>query len=347
MQERVRPDPLRKVTVQGRVAMAREDIPPEGVLVKCDCGGGLVPLGYTDMRGNFSFRLDTPRSTVLTRAVAGTRRGFIGSNWRSQAASSGLGCELYFDAPGFGTERVRVTGPFYSGANDMGVISLRSLGGVTGNVVSATTWMAPKEAREAYKKGINALRRKNPKIEQSILKLDEAVKLHPEFAAAWAALGEAHMLLLEDYESARLAYESALAADPQFLQPYEPLMELAMKRSDWATLAGLGDAYLKLSPNATRALYLTALASMRLRKYDRAEELVLLMKDRGEINRWPNSYIILAAVHEQRAEFKEAAELYREYLRLQSHTDTAEHVSWRLYEWEKLLVIEPQESSDT
>lgn len=343
----VRPEPWRKVTVQGRVAMAVADIPPEGVLVKCDCGGGLTPLGYTDMRGNFSFRLNTPRSNVLTRSAVGTSRGFIGTNWRSPSADSGLGCELFFDAPGFGTNRIRVAGPFYSGANDLGVISLRSLNGVTGNVVSATTWMASKEARAAYAKGLKALRRKNPQVEQSILKLQKAVELAPQFAAAWAALGEARMLLLADFEGARLAYKNALDADRQYLQPYEPLMELAERRGDWATLVELGDAYLKLSPNATRALYLTALASLKRRNNDRAEELVLLMRDRGEIERWPRGYLILASIYEQRVEFTKAAEMYREFLRLQSHSVTAQQVSWRLYEWEKLMVIEPRESSDT
>ena len=347
MQGRVRAEPWRKVTVQGRVAMAVEDIPPEGVLIKCDCGGGLTPLGYTDMRGNFSFRLDTPRSTVLTRAAVGTRRGYIGANGRNSTAPTGLGCELYFDAPGFGTNRIRVTGPFFSGSNDLGVVSLRSLSGVTGNVVSATTWTASKEARAAYAKGLKALRRKNPQVEQSILKLERAVDLAPRFAAAWAALGEARMLLLRDYAGARLAYGNALDADPQYLQPYEPLMELAELRQDWASLAELGDAYLKLSPNATRALYLTALASAKLQKNDRAEELVLLMKDRGEIERWPRGYIILASIYEQRAEFPKAAEMYREFLRLQSYSDTAAQVSWRLYEWEKLMVIEPPETSET
>lgn len=343
----VRPEPWRKVAVQGRVAMAAEDIPPGGVLVRCDCGAGLVPLGYTDMRGNFSFRLDTPTSTVLTRAAVGARRGYIGANWRSPNASAGLGCELFFDAPGFGTNRIRVTGPFYSGANDLGVISLRGLNGVTGNVVSATTWTASKEARAAYAKGLKALRRKNPQVEQSILKLQKAVDLAPRFAAAWAALGEARMLLLADYEGARNAYENALDADPRYLQPYEPLMELAQRRGDWAALAELGDAYLRLSPNATRALYLTALASLKLRKNGRAEELVLLMKDRGEIDRWPRGYLILASIYEQRADFTQAAEMYRAFLGLQSHSDTAQQVSWRLYEWEKLMVIEPQESSET
>ena len=281
---------------------------------------------------------------IMSESTHG-RRGFIGINGLRPTSTTLAACDLYFEAPGYFYDRVRLRGPFYSGTNYLGTINLLRLDGVQGNAVSATTWMAPKAARKAYKRGVQALRRQKPQPERSLSNLAKAVEAHPKFAEAWAALGEARLVLLNDRDGARNAFEKALDADPRFLRPYEPLMDLVYYQEDWDALEALGDAYLKLSPNASKALFQSAMAAAKLDKFARAQELIQTMKDRGEIERWPLAYIILAVVYETKAEFEQAATMYREFLRLKPDAEDAPRISRRLYEWQELQVIEAGKST--
>lgn len=334
------------MTIQGRVKMPSraEGVPATGVLVKLDCGNGPVPQGYTDSRGYFHFMIGCTPSMIMSADTHG-RRGFIGIDGLRPTAKTLAACDLYFDAPGYIYNRVRLRGPFFSQTNDLGTINLRRLDGVQGDAVSATTWMAPKAARKAYERGVRALRRKKPQPERSLSNLAKAVETHPKFAEAWAALGEARLVLLNDWDGARNAFEKALDADPRFLRPYEPLMDLVYYQEDWDALEALGDAYLKLSPNASKALFQSAMAAAKLDKFARAQELIQTMKDRGEMERWPLAYIILAVVYETKAEFKQAATMYREFLRLKPDAEDAPRISRRLYEWQELQVIEAGKST--
>lgn len=326
------------VAVYGRVRLASRDLPATGLLVKLDCGTGPIPQGYTDSKGYFSFMVGCTPSMLLSVEAHG-RRGFLEYDGQRPAANPLPACDLIFEAPGYIYDRARLRGPFFSGGNDLGTIELHRLGGVKGDVASATTWMAPKAARKAYKRGVHALRRKKPIVERSLFNLTRAVESYPKFAEAWSALGEAQLVLLGDREGARKAFEKALEADPRFLRPYAPLMDLVYYQEDWEALEALGTAYLKLSPNASKALFQSAMAAAKLDKLARAQELVQVIKDRGEMERWPLAYLVSAFIHERRAEFEQAAAQYREFLRLEPTSAASPKISRRLYEWQELQVI--------
>ena len=87
---------MRNVSVSGRLAMSRGRMPPEGVLVRLDCGRGPLPAGYTDANGYFRLQLGLPSNLIVARATAGTSRGFIRNNWLGTGTTSQLGCEIYF-----------------------------------------------------------------------------------------------------------------------------------------------------------------------------------------------------------------------------------------------------------
>lgn len=341
----------RPVYLYGRVVTSAGKPPPERVVVKMDCGNGSLPQGHTDSRGRFSFQ---PHSApILANLDAGADRfnvkgsanplimpnlsggGWIGTSLRD--------CVLHVDLPGYRSERVLVKERATTGGHAVAPIILHRLDGGTGNTVSLTTASAPKAARNAYERGLRKLRRKNPAFARSAASFETAVEAYPDFAAAWAALGEAR-LGLQDIPGARSAFERSMTADPSYLGPYEPLMDLAFNRKDWPGLGALCDRYLALAPSSPKARFLAAVASMRLGELSRAEDLARSMMERGEAPQWPWVYVLLGMAHEERTRYQEAAELYRRFIDRGREPGTVAKIVRKLDEWEVLGYIDPMDN---
>src|SRR6202008_4575216 len=106
---------------------------------------------------------------------------------------------------------------------DLGTIILSSEGRGGGTEVSLTTKSAPAPAMKAYEKARADWLEGNPGGAQK--NLQKAVQAYPEFAEAWLQLGR----LKEDGDrpGARAAFAKALAADPDFILPYEQLAAMS------------------------------------------------------------------------------------------------------------------------
>ena len=190
------------------------------------------------------------------------------------------------------------------------------------------------------------LRKKKPNYQKAVTQLDKAVKAYPQFAAAWAAMGDAK-LKMDDGEGAREAYYQAVEHDPKYLKPYEPLIEMAVAQSDWEGMEFLGSKYLELNPNAGNVRFLTAVAALNSGHADRAEEMVLAMREGGAAERYPQSFQIMGMILEQRAEFEKAADQYRSFLSVTDGAGSAnvQQVQRKLHEWEMLGVIQKAEGA--
>ena len=184
------------------------------------------------------------------------------------------------DLPGYRSDRLALGSAGSLDRNDVGTIVLHRLEGLEGHTVSATTLAAPREAKRAYGKGIRTLRRMSPNYEKSIAHLEKAVEVYPEFAEAWAALGEAR-LGADDLLGAKDALTRSIEADPKLLRPYQPLMQMAFVHGEWEALASLSGQYLKLSPASGYARYLAATASAQVGRLDQAESLVRPVEGSG------------------------------------------------------------------
>ena len=332
------------IYLYGRVVTNAGEPPPEQVVIKLDCGTRSTPQDYTDKKGRFSFQPNGNQSVIFTDAsVSGGSLG--GRNSGLTTGSSGgrnlSYCHLVAELPGYRSDRLSL-GMVRMGSNDVGLIVLHRLEGLIGDTVSLTTLAAPASAQKAYRKGVKALRKIRPNLRQAARHLERAVEVYPEYATAWAALGEARMGL-EDDVGARAAYIRSTEVDPNFLLPYDPLIDLALAQMDWTEVASLTERYLELSPGSARARFLAALAAANQNDLPRAESLVESMKEFNEKDEWPLSYIIMAAIHESRAEWEQAASEYRAYIDLAQDQDTVETAKRRLHEWEMLEVIEPRE----
>ena len=123
-----------------------------------------------------------------------------------------MSCELRISLPGFRTETVSLAGDRYLDSPDLGTIILHRIANVEGLTVSATAALAPKDAKKAYEKGVEALGKKNSAEAQK--NFEKAVEIYPRYAAAWYELGSLseQKNLIDD---ARKSYQQAVAADAE------------------------------------------------------------------------------------------------------------------------------------
>ena len=333
------------VYLHGRVVTNAGEPPPERVVVKLNCGTSSRPQDYTDRKGHFSFQPYSNQSLMFADASVNRTSPVGGRSGLTVGSTGGANlsqCHLEAELPGYRSDRLSL-GMLRMGSNDVGLIVLHRLEGLIGATVSVTTLAAPASAQKAYRKGVKALRKMRPNREEAIRHLERAVEVYPEYATAWAALGEARRGL-EHEDSARTAYTRAMEADPKFLLPYGPLMDLALNRMDWTELESLTERYLKLSPRSAKTRFLSALAAVNQYDLARAESHVQSLKELNEKDSWPLSYVIMAAVYEGRAEWERAAHEYRAYIDLAPDLKTVEMAKRRLHEWQMLQIIEPRET---
>ena len=344
---------MRPLYLNGRVVTSDGLPPAEPVVVKRVCQGNSYPEGYTDAKGRFSFQVGGDLAMLTTDASvsgSGVGPGAMmggGAYTNDGIRQIGLGrydlsaCTLRAELSGYRSADVQLGMYSTMGKNDVGIIVLNRLDGVVGNVVSALTLQAPKNAQKAYQTGLRELRKKSPNFKKAVGQFDKAVKQYPEFAAAWAAMGDARMGM-QDLAGAKDAYSESVKHDPEYLKPYEPLIRIAAGQSDWQGMHSLGSAYLELSPNSNQVRFLTAIAALNSGEFDKAEEMVMAMRVGESTSLPPQSYQIMGRIHEQRAEFEKAAEQYRAFVQVTADSDSQNigQVRRKLHEWEMLGVIQ-------
>lgn len=327
----------------GRVVTEDGKPPSERVVVKMNCGAavagyllrGSFPQDVTDSKGRFNFYPGTHSAIRVADASSAMTSGMRG--YRDAAPEATLrvrnlsNCVLHVELPGYRSDRSRLRDFRGMGALNVGILVLHRLDGVKGSAFSPATLAAPRAAAGAFHKGVEVLLNQDPKHKQAIRHLEKAVKLYPQFAAAWWALGEARAGL-KDAARAREAYTRSMHADPNYLRPYEPLIDAAFQRKDWPALESLGERYLALSPASPEIRYRVAVAAINQGKTDTAERMAMDIVARGEANEWPRIHVILGLVHENQSEFGKAAESYRDFLKTAPNAPLADTVKNKLAE---------------
>ena len=251
-----------------------------------------------------------------------------------------MGCVLYAELAGHWSTRVRLGHVRAPRPNDVGLIVLEPLRGSTGRSVSATTLVAPPKAKRAYWNGIKALR-KTQSFGRAVKSFERAVEIHPEHAQAWAGLGEA-LAAQGDFDGAREAFEHSIKADPNLLQTYDAMMQVANQLRDWEQVDTLAAKYLELAPGSSRVRFYSSVAALNLDDLSRTEFIIKQMEELGETDEWPMSYIIMAIVHERRADFEAAADYYEKYIEISVDAEMSRMARRTIYDWGELQVIEPR-----
>ena len=214
-----------------------------------------------------------------------------------------------------------------------------------GATISLTTLAAPKEAWKIYQKALQQLGKKKIHLFRISKELEKAVKIYPEFAAAWHLLGEIR-LELKDHSGARQAFEQARVADSYYANPYISLAMLELEEERWEEAAQLSAQALALDSQLIRAHYFNALANSFLGNLDVAEESILRVQKSSQAQDYPAIHLILGWVESEKGNFQSAAAEYRSFLEAQPTALITEKLKKQLTQWKEQGLIQSSKTSE-
>ncbi len=326
------------VFLSGRVMMDDGTPPPESVVIQTVCNGIPKPQGYTDSKGHFGFQLGENSSQMMARDASMGGGSDYGVQTRSsgsmgQAAARLLGCELRAYLPGYQSDSVELSMHRFMDTPDLGTIVLHRMGNVEGSTISATSYAAPKDAKKAYEKAIDAMKKK--KWTEAEKDLRKAVDLYPKYATAWFRLG---LSLAEQKREpeAREALSKALQIDPKYIEPYRPLSLLAFRDGQWQTVVDLTSKLLRLDPvDFPDAYFYNAAASYNLRNMDQAEKNAREAVRLDTSHRYPRCEQLLALILAARRDYTGAAQYMKSFMQHDPEAQNDAQVRQQLAEIEK------------
>jgi tetratricopeptide (TPR) repeat protein len=336
----------RPVFLSGKVVMEDGTPPPDPAIIERVCGATVRPEGYTDTKGRFNFQLgqnqgmmadasmsslgDSMGPGMPSRGGGGMMGGRGGFNERDLS-----GCELRATLPGFRSEVVNLSGRRALDNPDVGTIILHRLAKVEGFTFSATTAYAPKDAKKAYEKGTQLVKKK--KLDEAEKELQKAVDSYPKFAAAWYELGTVYQQQ-KKFTEAKEAYQQSLKADEKYVNPYAQLARLAGAEGKWPETSEYAEKVIKLNPYFSPEIYyINAVANFNLSKFSEAEENAREAAKQDAQHRNPRINHLLGVILAQKEAYPEAAENMRTFLKRVPEGPDADNVKKQLAEVERRM----------
>jgi len=217
---------------------------------------------------------------------------------------------------------------------NVGTIMLHRLANVEGSAVSMTSLQAPKEARRAYERALQHLRKEH--TEEAAKEFRKAVEIYPNYAAAWYELGRIQ-LQKDDLDQARKSFVHAVAADAKFISPYAALAELEAKAENWPALAEVTGKLLKLdAEDYPMAYFYNATANLNLGQIEAAEKSARTGEKLDAPHRYPKLEEVLAQILARRKDYAGAAAHLRTYLLLAPDAEDAAPMKKELAELNRL-----------
>jgi hypothetical protein len=281
----------RPLFLAGKVIMEDGTAPPESVVIQLVCRSSPRSIGRTDSKGSFSIDLNN-RAAMMTMADASENASPSSSGGPAGPSTNGfssavatatgnaaprgvgdrdlMGCDLQAAFPGYRSEILHLSNRRSLDDPNVGTLILNRIANVEGTTISITTAMAPKDAKKAFDKALNAL--KKDKWEDAQKQLTKAVEIYPKFAVAWVELGRTQEHA-KDVDGAAKSYANAIQADPKLIPPYLSLATTAFYEQKWQEVAEQTDRILKLNPlDFPQAYLLNCMSNFYLRKLDAAEK---------------------------------------------------------------------------
>jgi tetratricopeptide (TPR) repeat protein len=182
------------------------------------------------------------------------------------------------------------------------------------------------------------MNRPKPNLEKAEKELDKAVAEYPEYAAAWHMLGRVR-LAKQNNEAAKEAFEKAIDADAKYLNPYDPLVRMALQQQRWGDAAEISSRLLKLNPHATEMQYFHAVAAFNGGDIEAAEKSAKTVREARDGQKFPGAQHLLGMILAKKGKFEPAATEFRGFLTSQPDSAAAPSVRRQLTEWEALGVI--------
>jgi tetratricopeptide (TPR) repeat protein len=322
--------------ISGKVVLDDGTQLTESANVQTICRGHKQTVTHTDSHGGFSFEL----GDRMSAAVAGMgsadvdTSGTTASGGRSQR--DWHDCEIQAELPGFISQPIDLTSRLSNFDNaDVGRLVLHRMAQVEGYTISATSAMAPKDAKKAYEKGREKAAKE--KWEEAQQLLTKAVTIYPKYAVAWSDLGRVQMHN-NDVVQARHSFEQSIAADPKFTNPYRGLVDLDAQQKQWQPLVTVTGQLLALNPvSFPDAWFRNALGNYYLSNFNEAEKSArqgMRVDDQHQI---PKMEYLLGMILIQKHEYTEAATHFQNYLKIANQPSDIEDAQKQLAEISRLL----------
>ena len=334
---------LQMLFITGVVVMEDGSLIPSGAVIERSCQGRVTREGYVAANGGFSFQIGgSSRLGSMVPDASEEFHDFVRSG-RAPGGVTGMGaggtaslmgCELRASLAGYRSSRVTLDGLHTMGRIDAGTILLVPIEKVRGTLVSATDLAAPKPAKKALERAKEAFQKS--KLGEAEKQLKAALEAYPNYAAAWAGLGQVYQAT-QRIPEARKAYESAIAADDKFVHPYLSLARLANIEQKWQEAADLTDRALQLDPvDFPEGYFFNAVAHYNLNNFEAAERSAHRAQRLDPQHRIPQTYIVLANILERRKDLAGAAEQLQAYLTIAPQSSYAPQARTRLQRLEEL-----------
>ena len=338
------------IYLSGNVLLDDGTPPPEPVTIERVCSGAPRAQAYTDHKGRFSFQVGHTAGVIQDASEEGSS-GMVAAN---QAASMGTGigvqlpqntpaaapnmelanCDLRAVLAGFRSDTVSLGARRTLDDPNVGTIILHRLAGVEGSAVSVTSLQAPKDARQAYNRGLQYIRKE--KFAEAKKSLTKAVEIYPKYAAAWFELGRLQGRN-GDPGLARQSFSQAIAADPKYLSPYFELAGVAAAAENWQELAATTNSLLKLDAvDYPMAYFYNTTANLNLNNLDEAEKAARAGEKLDVSHRYPKLYQVLATILARERNYAAAVNQLRTYLLLAPDASDAPEMKKQLTELERL-----------
>ncbi|QOY86103.1 tetratricopeptide repeat protein [Paludibaculum fermentans] len=340
-------DIQRPIYLSGRLMMDDGSAPPEPVVMLLVCNGQPRPQGYADMKGRFSISLGQNQGVFADASIGNPNEPFsTGSVSKSSAPGMGrngmteremMGCEFKADLPGFRSDVIQLSGRRLLDNPEVGTLVLHRMANVEGFVFSATTGLAPKDAKKAYEKGLDLVKKK--KYPEAEVQLQKAVEIYPKYALAWFELGNS-LMGQKKADEAQKAWEQSVGADAKFVKPHLQLMQLSLSSKDWGLIASRSDTVLKLDPYSySQAWFINAAAKYNLKKMDEAEKSAREAVKLDPDHRNPRSAQLLGAILADKGDYPGALEQMKGYLSFAPNAPDVESVRKQVAELERVTGV--------
>jgi hypothetical protein len=339
--------------LRGRVATNDGGPVPNDVLVERVCNNRVRQEVYASLHGDFSMQLGA-RADSFPEGSADSVSPY-GVN--SKNPNEGIprreltNCELRASASGFHSRTISLMSldTFGGSSADVGVIVVERAIKAEGTALDATAYKAPKDARKAYEKGLQAER--TGKLADAHKYFETAVKIYPGFTKAWFRLGG--VLQRENLQDeARKAYTQAATIDTKFLPPYLSLALMAYRAGNWTEVLDLTGHILDLDPlnhaavtsyildldpsNYVDAYFYNAVANYKLNKMEDAERSGLKAEHLDLPTHFPQIHLLLAELFARKSNYAVAIAQIQTYLALAPHAQDADQAREQLAKLEKL-----------
>lgn len=322
------------IVLAGKVVLDDGTALTDPVKIERVCFGRPHAEGFTDAKGRFTLTLGQDEDAMADASETPNRNQLPGANPMGGVRDTQLeNCELRAVAPGFRSSTISLANHRYLDDPNVGAIVLHRVENVQGLTISATSALAPKEARKAYEKGLEAEKKSKPDEAQK--EFQKAVDAYPRYAAAWFELGRVYESR-DHFDPARDAYRHSTEADANFVSPYERLYELDARDGKWAEVATLTDKVLHLNPyDFPQAYYWNAFADARLNKLDEAEKSAREAVRLDPQHQNPREWYLLGIILANKQQYAEAAVNLRHYLEFAPEAKDGDKVRQQLAELEK------------